>query len=314
VRYPICRPRRLRRTPNLRRLVRTERLSVDQLVAPLFAREGIDAPIPIGALPGHHQWPIDSIEKAVEPLVQLNIPAVLLFGIPLTKGAHPISLSAISRLRRHFPDLVLIADCCLCATTVDGHCYIKDNDTTLNHLSQQALAYADAGVDIIAPSAMMDGQVGAIRQALDAHQHTDVAIWSYTVKIASAFYGPFREATHCAPHFGDRRSYQIDPANRRDALLEAHQDIQEGADILMVKPGLPYLDLIQQLSNHHPNHPLGAYQVSGEYAMLKAAADRKLLDEPTAVLETLTSLHRAGADLLITYYAADVARWLNERN
>jgi porphobilinogen synthase len=292
-------------------MIRTHRLSVDQLVAPLFIHEDLAQPRPIAALPGHNQWPMEMIEKPVEQLAQLQIPAVILFGIPATKGSHPIPVAAIERLRASFPDLILIADCCLCATTEDGHCYVQDNDTTCQILGQQAVAYARAGADIIAPSGMMDGQVGAIRAALDAANFTDVAIWSYTAKFASSFYGPFREATECAPHFGNRSSYQLDPANGRDPLREAAQDVQEGADILMVKPGLPYLDLIYQLKEAYPHHPLGAYQVSGEYAMLKAAAERGWIDEKAAVLESLTSLHRAGADLIITYYAAQVAQWID---
>jgi porphobilinogen synthase len=289
-------------------MVRTSRLSVDQLVAPVFIREDITEPTPITALAGHHQWPVDSVDHYVDELANLHIPAILLFGIPATKGSHPISLQAIERLRAKFPDLVLIADCCLCSTTPHGHCGVVhngrvDNDATNLLIAQQAVAYANAGIDLVAPSGMMDGQVHAIRQALDAAHHTDVGIWSYSVKMASAFYGPFREATHCSPAFGDRRTYQVDPGNGRHALLEASLDVQEGADILMVKPAGPYLDLIYQLKQAHPDLPLGAYQVSGEYALLQSAPF-------DLALESLTGIHRAGADLIITYYAAALARQL----
>ena len=298
-------------------MVQTARLSVDQLIAPLFIRENIVKPNPIASLPGHSQWPVDLVYEPVAELAALKIPAVLLFGVPAHKGDHPVSLQAIQALRSQFPDLVLIADLCLCSTTETGHCGVVrdgrvDNDATNELLGRQAVAYANAGVDMVAPSGMMDGQVQAIRQALDSHGHQEIGIWSYSVKMASAFYGPFREATHCAPHFGDRTTYQADPANGREALREAALDVQEGADILMVKPAGPYLDLIYQVKQAFPQLPLGAYQVSGEYAQIKAAAERDWIDEKKAALESLTAIARAGADLIITYYAQDVARWLKE--
>jgi porphobilinogen synthase len=323
---PGARPRRLRRTTSLRAAVAESVLLPRHLVHPLFVRAGTNVERPIGSMPGHAQWTADLLAPELELLVTLGIPSVLLFGIPLEKNATgsgawdpagPVP-RAIAEIRRRQPELTVIADVCLCEYTNHGHCGVLDDDTgevindaTLDLLSHAAVAYADAGATVVAPSAMMDGQVAAIRAALDGAGHEQVAIMSYAVKYASAFYGPFREAAESAPAFGDRRAYQMDPANSREAVREAQIDEAEGADILMVKPAGPYLDVLQRV-RAATTLPLAAYQVSGEFAMLRAAAERGWLDERRAVMESLLGIRRAGADLVITYYAREAARWLRE--
>lgn len=322
----INRPRRLRRTPALRRMVRETVLSADDLIAPLFVVAGSGIVRPIRSMPGHAQLSVDQLDPEVNEIAELQIPAVLLFGIPAHKdptgssgwdpeGPVPQAIRAIKRLA---PQLTVIADVCVCEYTSHGHCGILAetpgagdvlNDPTLDILARCAVAYADAGADIVAPSAMMDGQVAAIRAALDAAGHTQVAILSYAAKFASAFYGPFREAAESAPAFGDRRAYQMDPANGREALREVELDIAEGADMIMVKPAGAYLDVISAV-RQRCHLPLAAYQVSGEYAMIKAAAQLGWLDERRAALESLIAIRRAGADMIITYFAKDAARWI----
>jgi porphobilinogen synthase len=322
----IQRPRRLRRTPALRRMVRETTLSVDHLIAPLFVAAGSGIVRPIRSMPGHAQLSVDQLDLEINEIAELQIPAVLLFGIPAHKD--PIGSSgwdpegpvpqAIRAIKQRAPQLTVIADVCVCEYTSHGHCGILAetpgsgdvlNDPTLDILARCAVAYADAGADIVAPSAMMDGQVAAIRSALDAAGHTQVAILSYAAKFASAFYGPFREAAESTPAFGDRRAYQMDPANGREALREVDLDVAEGADMIMVKPAGAYLDIISAVRQRY-HLPLAAYQVSGEYAMIKAAAQLGWLDERRAALESLIAIRRAGADMIITYFAKDAARWI----
>lgn len=322
----IQRPRRLRRTSALRRMVRETTLSVDHLIAPLFVVAGSGIVRPIRSMPGHAQMSVDQLDLEINEIAELQIPAVLLFGIPAHKD--PIGSSgwdpdgpvpqAIRAIKQRAPQLTVIADVCVCEYTSHGHCGILAeapgsgdvlNDPTLDILARCAVAYADAGADIVAPSAMMDGQVAAIRSALDAAGHTQVAILSYAAKFASAFYGPFREAAESTPAFGDRRAYQMDPANGREALREVDLDVAEGADMIMVKPAGAYLDIISAVRQRY-HLPLAAYQVSGEYAMVKAAAQLGWLDERRAALESLIAIRRAGADMIITYFAKQAARWL----
>jgi len=322
----IQRPRRLRRTPALRRMVRETTLSVDHLIAPLFVAAGSGIVRPIRSMPGYAQLSVDQLDLEINEIAELQIPAVLLFGIPAHKD--PIGSSgwdpdgpvpqAIRAIKQRAPQLTVIADVCVCEYTSHGHCGILAeapgsgdvlNDPTLDILARCAVAYADAGTDIVAPSAMMDGQVAAIRSALDAAGHTQVAILSYAAKFASAFYGPFREAAESTPAFGDRRAYQMDPANGREALREVDLDVAEGADMIMVKPAGAYLDIISAVRQRY-HLPLAAYQVSGEYAMVKAAAQLGWLDERRAALESLIAIRRAGADMIITYFAKDAARWI----
>ena len=322
------RPRRLRRTPTLRRMVRETRLSADDLIAPLFIAEGRDVVRPIGSMPGHAQRSVDQIDREIDDLMELGVPAVLLFGIPIHKDANgsgawdpngPVP-SAIRAIKRRAPDLAVIADVCMCEYTDHGHCGLLSheagggdvlNDETLDLLARASVAYADAGVDIVAPSAMMDGQVAAIRAELDAAGHAQVPIMAYAAKFASAFYGPFREAAESTPKFGDRRAYQMDPANGREALREVALDAAEGADMLMVKPAGAYLDIIREVRARY-DLPLAAYQVSGEYAMLTAAAQNGWLDRDKVVLESLLAFKRAGADGVLTYFAVDVAKKLKK--
>ena len=320
--FPATRMRRLRRTPVLRDLVRETRLAAGDLVMPLFVEEGTAAPAPIAAMPGVSRLPVDAAVAEAGEVAALGIPAVLLFGIPAAKdeegsGAwddEGIVQQAIRAIRASHADLLVIADLCLCEYTSHGHCGVLhgetvDNDATLELLARTAVSQARAGADIIAPSDMMDGRVGVIRAALDAEGYADVPILAYSAKFASAFYGPFREAADSTPSFGDRRSYQMDPGNGREAVREALSDVQEGADMIMVKPALPYLDVIRRVADA-TDLPIAAYNVSGEYAMVKAAAAAGWLDERAAVLEALTSIRRAGADIVITYQAKDAARWL----
>ena len=320
--FPATRMRRLRRTPVLRDLVRETRLVAGDLVMPLFVEEGAAKPTPIAAMPGVSRLPVDAAVAEAGEVAALGIPAVLLFGIPAAKdeegsGAwddEGIVQQAIRAIRASHADLLVIADLCLCEYTSHGHCGVLhgetvDNDATLELLARTAVSQARAGADIIAPSDMMDGRVGVIRAALDAEGYADVPILAYSAKFASAFYGPFREAADSTPSFGDRRSYQMDPGNGREAVREALSDVQEGADMIMVKPALPYLDVIRRVADA-TDLPIAAYNVSGEYAMVKAAAAAGWLDERGAVLEALTSIRRAGADIVITYHAKDAARWL----
>ena len=328
---PIARPRRLRTSAGLRRMVRETVLTPSDLVLPLFVTHETDTRTPIESMPGVSQWSVDRICEPVEEGVGQGVPAVLLFGLPASKdgvgsGAddpHGVVQQALRHIKSRFPDVVAIADLCLCEYTDHGHCGVLGeaapggiplilNDQTLSRLADTAVSQARAGADVVAPSGMMDGMVAAIREGLDANGFEDVAIMSYSTKYASAFYGPFRDAADGAPQFGDRKTYQMDPANARESLRENLLDVEQGADMLMVKPALAYLDVIRQSREQFPELPLVAYNVSGEYAMVKAAADRGWVDERKAVLEILTGIKRAGADIIITYHAAAAARWLNE--
>jgi porphobilinogen synthase len=320
--FPTTRMRRLRRTPALRGLVRETRLSAEQFVAPLFVRHGKGLREPIASLPGVHRLSPDEALAETQRLVTLGVASVILFGIPERKdetGSEAWDDAAAVQetariLKRSAPSVAVMTDVCLDEYTSHGHCGVLrgdevDNDATLPLLAKAALSHARAGADVVAPSDMMDGRVAAIRAALDGAGFQETAILSYAAKTASAFYGPFREAADSAPAFGDRRSYQMDPANGDEAVREARLDVQEGADIVMVKPALPYLDLIRRIKDDTAM-PVAAYNVSGEYAMVKAAAAAGYLDERATVLESLTSIRRAGADIVITYHAKDAARWL----
>ena len=323
--FPATRLRRMRRTGGLRGLVRETSLSVDHLVYPLFVTHGSDRREPVEAMPGIERLTISHLEEEAREIAALGIPAVLLFGIPADKdeaasGAYDsegIVQLAVRALKQAEPSLLVITDVCLCEYTSHGHCGIVredgavDNDLTLELLAKTATSHAEAGADAVAPSDMMDGRVGAIRSQLDSEGHSDVAIIAYSAKFASAFYGPFREAAESAPAFGDRRGYQMDPANAREAVREAVIDVEEGADVVMVKPALPYLDVIARVREAVPV-PVAAYNVSGEYAAIEAAAQRGWIDEQGAVLEALTGIRRAGADIVITYHAKQVAAWLQE--
>ena len=325
--FPTVRPRRLRRTPAIRSLVRETTLAPGNLVLPLFFSARIDSPKPIGTMPGVFQLPVHAAAEHARMAQSLGLGGVILFGLPATKDANgsgacdpegPVP-RAIAAMKDAAPELVVMADVCVDEYTDHGHCGILrpnargelevDNDATLEVLARASLVYARAGADVIAPSDMMDGRVGAIREALDEEGYTQTAILSYAVKYASAYYGPFRDAADCAPQFGDRAGYQMDPGNAREALREARLDEEEGADMLMVKPALAYLDILARL-REATTLPLGAYNVSGEYAMLKAAAAAGMLDEKRATIELLTSIRRAGADFILTYHANDVAKLL----
>jgi porphobilinogen synthase len=323
--FPLNRPRRLRRTEQLRRLTRETRLSVDQLVYPLFVAPGSGVQEEIGSMPGVYHWSVDTVTEEARRVAGLGIPAVLLFGLPESKdergsGAYDregIVQRAGRAIKRAVPDLLVVADTCVCEYTSHGHCGVLANpddpdvcnDSTLELLADTAVSQAEAGIDVIAPSDMMDGRVGAIRRALDRHGFEHVPILSYAAKYASAFYGPFREAADSAPQFGDRRTYQMDPPNVREAMKEIALDLEEGADAVMVKPALAYLDVIRAARERF-DVPLAAYNVSGEYSMVKAAAANGWLDERRVTLEVLTGIVRAGADMVITYHAKDVARWV----
>jgi porphobilinogen synthase len=316
------RPRRLRRTPAIRALVRETHLSADQLVYPLFVCEGTGVRRAVSSMPGVFQLSVDEAVREARAARADGVGAVLLFGLPAAKDAEgsaawdadgPVP-RAVRGIVAELPDLVVITDVCLCEYTEHGHCGVLDgerilNDPTVERLVRSALVHAEAGAHVVAPSDMMDGRVGAIRQALDARGFEEVAILSYAVKYCSAFYGPFREAAESAPKFGDRRSHQMDPANSDEALREAALDIEEGADMVMVKPAMPYLDIVSRVKREL-RVPTAAYHVSGEYSMLKAAVANGWLDETRAMLETLLSIRRAGADIIVTYYARDAARIL----
>src|SRR5579859_3690160 len=323
--FPVYRPRRLRQSPALRRLVAETHLSVEQLVLPLFARFGRKLRRPIEAMPGVYQISPDEVVQEAARAHALGVPAILLFGIPDQKDARAsgayakngIVQQTVRLLKKELPSLLVITDVCLCEYMSHGHCGVVHggrilNDPTLKLLAATAASHAAAGADIVAPSDMMDGRVRAIRTELDRHGFLDTPIMSYAAKFASAFYGPFREAAESAPQFGDRSSYQMDAANAREALREVALDIQEGADIVMVKPALAYLDILYRVKSEF-GYPTAAYAVSAEYSLVKAAAANGWIDEKAVTLETLLAMRRAGADILITYAAADVARWLQEK-
>jgi len=322
--FPTVRMRRTRQNEQMRSLVRETRLSVEQLIYPLFIAEGITEPREIGSMPGIMQWPVEGIAGEVKRVAALGIPAILLFGIPAMKdevgsqayATQGIIQQAIQRIKAEVPAMLVITDVCLCEYTSHGHCGVirngdVHNDESLGLLARMALSHVEAGADIVAPSDMMDGRIGTIRQALDERGFSHVPVMAYSAKFASGFYGPFREAAASTPQFGDRRSYQMDPANAREALREVELDIEEGADIVMVKPAMPYLDIIRQVRDRC-DLPIAAYNVSGEFSMIKAAAQNGWIDERRVVMEVLTGIRRAGADMIITYFAPDVARWLRE--
>ncbi len=320
--FPQLRLRRLRRTESLRALVRENRVEIGDLVYPLFIVEGSGIKQEIVSMPGVYRFSVDQLPREVEEIARLGIPAVLLFGIPehkdeVASGAyHPegIIQQATRAIKQSAPELLVVTDICLCEYTSHGHCGVivdgyVDNDQTLALLARTAVSHVEAGVDIAAPSDMMDGRVKAIREALDEKGWQHIPILSYAAKYASAFFGPFRDAAESVPQFGDRRSYQMDPPNLREAVREVEQDIAEGADIVMVKPALAYLDVIRRVRDTF-NYPLAAYNVSGEYAMVKAAGHQGWIDERRVILEILTAIKRAGADIIITYHAKEVSRWL----
>ena len=322
--FPEYRARRLRKNENFRRLIRETSLSVDDLIYPLFAVPGKNFKKPISSMPGQFQLSVDNIAKEAQKAIELGITAVLLFGIPAKKdematGAFAkdgIVQQAVKRIKNEAPDMLVITDVCLCEYTSHGHCGVLEkeevqNDATLEVLAETAVSHAHAGADMVAPSAMMDGQVAAIREALDENNLEDIPIMAYAAKYSSSFYGPFREAAESAPQFGDRKSYQMDPANSDEAIREIMLDVEEGADIIMVKPALAYLDVIYRAKQEF-DLPLAAYSVSGEYAMIKAAAQMGWLDEEKVMMETLTAIKRAGADIIITYFAPQAAALLNK--
>ncbi len=321
---PINRPRRLRGSEAIRDLVCETRLDVKEMIYPLFVTEGRGIKSEVSSMPGVYQWSTDLLAGEVREIASLGIPAVLLFGLPSHKdelaseaySREGIVQRAIATVKEHAPQLLVVTDVCLCEYTSHGHCGIVDrgqvlNDPTLELLARTAVSHAEAGADMVAPSDMMDGRVGAIRRALDGSGYETVPIMAYSAKYASAFYGPFREAADSAPQFGDRRAYQMAPTNGREALREVELDIQEGADIVMVKPALAYLDVLARVKET-VKLPVAAYNVSGEYSMVKAAARMGWMEEKRTALEILTAIKRAGADILITYFAKDVVRWLNE--
>jgi porphobilinogen synthase len=324
--FPTVRLRRLRGSGGIRNLVREHQLNVHDLIYPVFVTEGSRIKEEIRSMPGVYHFSLDLLQEEVQDAVSLGIPAILLFGVPEHKDAHGSSAydesgivqRATRLIKEAFPELVVITDNCLCQFTDHGHCGVIHegqvlNDPSLDLLVKTAVSQAQAGADIIAPSNMMDGFVRAIREGLDEYGFEHIPIMSYAVKYASSFYGPFREAAHSTPQFGDRKTYQMDPANSREALREAEADVIEGADILMVKPALAYMDIIRDVK-HSFDLPLAAYNVSGEYSMIKAASANGWIDEKAIVLEMLTGMKRAGADMIITYFAKDVARWISQRS
>ena len=327
--FPKYRPRRLRSNKLLRELIRETHLSVKDLIMPLFVRPGDGIKNEISSMPGNYQFSVDTLVEEVKEIATLGIPGVILFGIPSTKDESGteayaddgIIQKAIRAIKENVSDILVITDVCMCEYTNHGHCgYIKkdektgeyqiDNDETLKLLSKEALSHAEAGVDIVAPSDMMDGRVGAIRDILDDNGYDNIPIMSYAAKYASAYFGPFRDAAESPPSFGDRRTYQMDTPNSEEAIREVALDIEEGADIVMVKPALPYLDIIRLVKDQF-GYPVAAYNVSGEYSMVKAAHEKGWLDEKAVALETLMSIKRAGADIILTYWAKDAARWLS---
>lgn len=327
--FPLTRMQRLRQHPQMRNLVRENRLNVEDLVYPLFIHHGTGINIPLQSMPGCIQQSVDQLDSEIAEITQLKIPAVLLFGIPDYKDEEGSSSwqengvvqQAVRKIKALAPDLLVIVDLCFCEYTSHGHCGIMneingkrdlDANATLPLLVKQALSLVNAGADVVAPSGMVDGMVTALRQGLDKEGFTHIPIMSYAIKYASALYGPFREATQGAPSFGDRRSYQMDPANSNEAIREAAVDVSEGADMLMVKPAHAYLDIIWRLKERFPELPMAAYQVSGEYSMIKAASANGWLDEKRVMMEILTSIKRAGADIIISYYAKEAAKLLSK--
>jgi porphobilinogen synthase len=323
--YPINRMRRLRKSPQLRQIFRENHLNKSDLMYPMFAIYGNNVRNPVSSMPGVFQLSIDELLRETAKVVEKGIQSIILFGIPEEKdelgtGAYRedgIIQLAVRAIKKNFPELIVATDVCLCEYTSHGHCgVVKEgqvlNDPTLELLAKTALSHVEAGADMVAPSDMMDGRIGAIRQILDAHGYHDIPIMSYAAKYASAFYGPFRDVAESTPQFGDRSSYQMDPANSNEAMREIALDLEEGADIIMVKPGLPYLDILKRAKTEF-NIPLAVYNVSGEYAMVKAAASKGWIDEQRVVMELLLSMKRAGADLILTYHALDAADWLEER-
>ncbi|ACL05543.1 porphobilinogen synthase [Desulfatibacillum aliphaticivorans] len=322
--FPDYRGRRVRASEGLRRMVRETRLTTDNLIYPLFAVSGKNVAEPIDALPGVYHYSVDNMVKASKEAFDAGIPAVIVFGIPDKKdplgtqayAKNGIVQKAVSEIKNKVPELVVITDVCLCQYTDHGHCGVVekgviDNDSSLDLLARTALSHVKAGADMVAPSDMMDGRVAEIRGLLDEEGFYETPIMSYAAKYCSSFYGPFREAAHSAPKFGDRRTYQMDPANIREAIREVTMDVEEGADIIMVKPALPYLDVISQVANEI-DLPIAAYNVSGEYSMIKAAAKMGWLDGTKAMMEALTSIRRAGADMILTYFAMEAAEVLNK--
>lgn len=325
MKFPAYRPRRMRRSEALRRLIRETEVSVSQLVVPYFVREGNRLKEPIESLPGQFHWSPDALLGELEEIQELNLSSILLFGIPSRKDEEGreafdpkgIVQETVRAIKSRFPGLAVVTDVCLCAYTTHGHCGVVndrgeiDNDRSVGLLEKTALSHAEAGADLVAPSDMMDGRVKAIRETLDRNGFQSTGILSYAAKYASAFYGPFREAVHSAPQFGDRKSYQMDPANREEALREIQMDIEEGADLVMVKPALAYLDVIREAKERF-RFPLAAYNVSGEYAMVKAAAQAGWIDEKKTVFEILTAIRRSGAKVVLTYHAKEAAQWLRQ--
>ena len=320
----MIRLRRLRSSQTMRDLVRENQVHVDDLVYPVFIKEGSDQKIPVDSMPGIYQYTIDRFDEELDRIVAAGIPAILIFGIPEHKdecgsqayAKDGVTQRAIRAIKEKAPQLLVIADICLCEYTSHGHCGLVYggkilNDQTLPLLSQMAVTLAEAGADIIAPSDMMDGHITALREGLDEHGFTDVPILGYSAKFASGYYSPFRDAAHSAPAFGDRRTYQMDPANGREAMREVEADVLEGADMVMVKPALAYLDIVRQVRDAY-DLPLAVYNVSGEYSMVKAAAAQGWIDEKRIVMENMLAMKRAGADIIITYHALDIAAWLQE--
>ncbi len=324
--FPNIRPRRLRNSKNIRDMIAETSLSISDFIYPIFIKEGIEKKIEVASMPNIYQFPIEEAKNEAKEAFDLGIKSFILFGVPEKKDEmgsqaydeNGIIAQAIYEIKSYLPDAVIIADACLCEYTSHGHCGILDkngkllNDPTLELLKKEAFVYAKMGADIIAPSGMMDGMVKAIRESLDENGFYDVAIMSYAVKYSSAFYGPFRDAAESAPTFGDRKSYQMDFRNSKEAIKECMLDIEEGADYLMVKPALSYLDVIKRVKDEFYYMPLAAYNVSGEYSMVKAAAKMGWIDEKAMMIETLTSIKRAGADIIITYFAKDIAKILGE--
>ena len=327
--FPSYRPRRLRSNKLIRDLVQETHLTVKDLIMPLFVRPGSGIKKEILTMPGNYQFSVDTLIEEVKELASLGIPGVILFGIPSSKDElgteayadDGIIQKAVRAIKENVSDILVITDVCMCEYTNHGHCgfikkdektgeYLIDNDETLKLLTKEALSHAEAGVDIVAPSDMMDGRVGAIRDILDENGYDNIPIMAYSAKYASAYYGPFRDAAESPPSFGDRRSYQMDISNAEEAIREVALDIDEGADIVMVKPALPYLDIIRLIKDNF-GHPIAAYNVSGEFSMVKAAHEKGWLDEKAVAMETLMSIKRAGADIILTYWAKDAARWLS---
>jgi len=322
--FPEYRPRRMRQNPQIRRMVRETHLSINDLILPVFAVNGKDIKNPIPSMPGHFQLSVDHLLKRVQDAKKLGIPAIIVFGIPDKKDAlgsqayakNGVVQNAVKAIKNKISDILVITDVCLCQYTDHGHCGMVEkntihNDASLELLAKTALSHAQSGADMVAPSDMMDGRVAEIRDMLDEEGFSDTAIMSYAVKYCSSFYGPFRQAAESTPQFGDRRTYQMDPANSLEAIREASMDVEEGADIIMVKPALAYLDIINTI-RRELDYPIAAYQVSGEFSMIKAAAEKGWLNEQAVMLESLLAIKRAGADMILTYFAMDIAKYLQQ--